>query len=183
MYIEGYPVVFNAKTVLYEIDGVKYSEQISPRAFDGADMSGCVLRYNHSEQSYITAAVQNSSLILQPDSKGLRMRAKLANTTAGRDLYEMLKTSLLTKMSFAFVTAADDYDKATHTRTIKKIKMLADVSIVDRPAYPQTSVYIVEDPITRKYIDDMPKLKAAKDEYERIEINDAINRCLAIGKK
>jgi hypothetical protein len=43
-------------------------------------------------------------------------------------------------MSFAFTVANDAYDSKTKTRTIFKFDKIYDVSIVDFPAYEQTSV-------------------------------------------
>lgn len=140
--VQGYAIVFNQRTMLYEIDGIKFFETIEPSALTGADLSNVSLRYNHSDQIMILAGTRNGTLRLAVDSKGLWIRAKLADTTAGRDLYELIKTRLISKMSFSFIAAADDYDTATRTRTIKKIKRLVDVSAVDDPAYPQTSLTI-----------------------------------------
>lgn len=145
MYIEGYAIVYNAKTVLYEYDGIKYYEIISPQALDGCDISDVVLRYNHSDQLMAVASTKNGSLKLFNDTKGLRFQAKLANTTVGKDLYEMIKGQYVQKCSFAFITEADEFDVSTKTRTIKKIKKLIDCSAVDTPAYPQTSLYILDE--------------------------------------
>ncbi len=42
-------------------------------------------------------------------------------------------------MSFSFVVRAEEYDTATHTRRITKIRKLYDVSAVDIPAYEETT--------------------------------------------
>ena len=145
MYIEGYAIVYNAMTMLYEYEGVKYYEVVSGSALNGCDISDVVLRYNHSDQVFILASTKNGTLELINDSKGLKIRAKLANTTVGRDLYEMIKEKYCSKMSFAFIIGEDDFDIDTRVRTIKKIKRLIDTSVVDMPAYPQTSVYVMDE--------------------------------------
>lgn len=143
MYVEGYAIVFNQKTMLYEHDGIKYYEIIDSRALDNADMSDVSLKYNHSNEVMIAAATRNGSLNLIKDSNGLRIVARLANTTVGRDLYEMIKSDLITKMSFAFTAGEDIYNSYTKTRTITKIKKLYDCSAVDVPAYPTTSIRVM----------------------------------------
>lgn len=55
-------------------------------------------------------------------------------------MYEEISGGYIDKMSFAFSVAEEDYDGNTHTRTIKKVKKLYDVSAVDIPAYNETSI-------------------------------------------
>lgn len=147
MIIEGYAIVYNTKTFLYEYGSVKYYEVIDPRALNNCDISNVSLRYNHSDQVFIAAATRNKTLQLTNDSKGLKVNAELVNTSAGRDLYEMVKTGLINKMSFAFYVGIDEWDvqKKQVTRIVKEIRKLVDVSCVDFPAYPTTSVYALDE--------------------------------------
>lgn len=144
MIVEGYALVFNKKVVLWEYQGKKIYEVIDPRALDKCDLSDICFRYNHSDQIFTVAAVKNGTIKLTVDSIGLKIRATLANTTVGKDLYEMVKTKLLNKMSFAFVIGEEDYNTNTMTRTVKKIKRIMEISAVDFPAYPQTTLYVVD---------------------------------------
>jgi hypothetical protein len=68
------------------------------------------------------------------------MLAELANTTAGRDLYELIKRGDIDKMSFAFTVSKDEYDIETRTRRILAIDKIFDVTAVDTPAYETTSL-------------------------------------------
>jgi hypothetical protein len=145
MLIEGYAIVFNERTLLYEYEGVKFYEIIDSGALQGADLSDVLLKYNHSDEVFVLAGVKNGSIQLIPDYRGLKIRAELANISAGRDSFELIRTRLLDKMSFAFTIAEEAYDKDTKTRIIKRIKKLWDCAIVSNPAYPQTSVSIVID--------------------------------------
>lgn len=140
MLVEGYAVVFDSETVLWECDGVQYKEVISRGALDGADLTDVPFKYNHSDNVMVMARTRNKTLTLTVDDKGLLVRASLANTTAGRDLYELIKRGDVDKMSFAFTVQADAYDNLTHTRSITKIKKLYDVAAVDLPAYDDTSI-------------------------------------------
>jgi hypothetical protein len=124
MLIEGYAIVFNERTLLYEYEGVKFYEIIDSGALQGADLSDVLLKYNHSDEVFVLAGVKNGSIQLIPDYRGLKIRAELANISAGRDSFELIRTRLLDKMSFAFTIAEEAYDKDTKTRIIKRIKKL-----------------------------------------------------------
>jgi hypothetical protein len=140
MIVEGRAIVYDQPTVLYEIDGVKYYEVIQRGALDGADLKDVPFKYNHSDNVMIMARTRNKTLELIPDEQGLRIRAKLANTTTGRDLYELIKRGDIDKMSFAFTVAEQSYDRESRTRKIIRFKRIWDVSAVDTPAYDQTYI-------------------------------------------
>ncbi len=144
--VEGRAVVYDTPTVMYEFDGIQYLEVIARGALDGADLSDVPMKYNHSD-SFLIVARHNaarpnrSNMELIIDENGLIIRADLSKTESARQLHEAIQAGLVDKMSFAFTVAEEDYDKLTHTRTIKKIKKLWDVSAVDTPAYDTTSIY------------------------------------------
>ncbi|MBU5312310.1 HK97 family phage prohead protease [Tissierella carlieri] len=174
MIVEGYALVFNEPTLLWEYEGEKIYEAIDPRALDGCDLSDVCFRYNHSDQVFNVARVINGTLKLTVDNIGLKIRATLANTTVGRDLYEMIRTKLLNKMSFAFVVGEDSYNRNTKTRTIKKLKKIIEVSAVDFPAYPQTSLYVLDTEVERLRAEIMEGREALEIEKLRLQIK---NKC------
>lgn len=136
MIVEGYAATFNDLTDLGYI-----KEVIDPKAFDNCDMSDVCMKYNHSDELLIMARTRNGSLRLSVDEHGLKVYAELIDTTQNRDLYKMIQSRLLTKMSFAFVVSQEEYDYETDTRRILGIEKLFDVSVVDVPAYESTEVY------------------------------------------
>ena len=140
MIVEGRAIVYDSPTVMYEIDGTKYYEVIQRGALDGTDLKDVPFKYNHSDSVMVMARTRNKTLELIPDDQGLLVRAKLANTTAGRDLYELIKRGDIDKMSFAFTVAKEAYDKKTRTRKIIRFKRIWDVSAVDTPAYLDTYI-------------------------------------------
>lgn len=162
MIIEGYAVVFN------QITDLGWCKEIIDRnAFNGTDMKDCVLKYNHEDSVFILARTRNKSLELAIDDHGLKVRAKLIDTTNNRDIYKMIKEGLLDKMSFGFTVAERSWDYETDTRTILRISKLYDVSVVDFPAYEQTEIY------TRNKSED--EYKVEKEKYfrrkrERLEL-------------
>lgn len=138
MIVVGTPVVFNRETVIWEHEGVEYKEKIEPSAFDGAVMNDVVLNIDHEGKP--AAKTLNNTLKLFVKTDGLYMEADLSQNATGRELYEDIRNGFYDKMSFAFRTEEDSYNRDTHTRTIHKIKELFDVSAVTRPAYSQTSL-------------------------------------------
>ena len=140
MVVEGYAVRYNEPTVLFKFDGLEYKEIIKPEALNHADLSDVPFKYNHSDNVMIMARTRSKTLTLNIDSEGLFIRAELANTTAGRDLYELIKRGDVDRMSFAFTIEDEDYDIETHTYTIRSIDKLFDVAAVDFPAYDNTSI-------------------------------------------
>lgn len=136
--VRGTAIVFDTPTCLFEVDGVKYYEVIDRHALDGCDMSDVIFNYNHGGK--VVARLRNKTLVLAITDRGLDMEADLSGTAAGRDLYEEIDGGYVDKMSFSFVVRAAEYDAATHTRRITKIRKLYDVSAVDIPAYEETSL-------------------------------------------
>lgn len=146
MHVTGYAAVFNERTLLWESEysGYRYYEMILPGAFAHADMSDVVMRYNHGDSALILARTSNNTLQLAEDSRGLRISATLADTTAGRDIYALIKRGDISKMSFAFTvdreTATDDREAKIYLRKIESFGTIFDVAPVDFPAYDGTSL-------------------------------------------
>ena len=137
MEIKGYAAVFNSP------ETYSYTEVIAPTAFDDADMSDVVLRYNHEDTFMVLARTRNDSLKLNVDDKGLFIDATLQDDiTQHRDIFNAIKSGLIDKQSFAFVVNEDEYDYDTDTRTITKIGKVFDVSVVDQPFYNGTDVSV-----------------------------------------
>lgn len=139
LIIEGYAAVFNARA---NICGW-FEETIDKGAFDGADMRDVPMKYNHSDVVPILARTRNNSLTLSVDDHGLHVRAELLDTTDGVDMYKRIKAGLIDKMSFAFTVLEDNWtygENGTDYRIIKKFDRIFDVSVVDVPAYDETSI-------------------------------------------
>lgn len=140
MEIKGYAAVFNSP------ETYSYTEVIDSRAFDGADMSDVVLRYNHNDSFMVLARTRNHSLDLNVDEKGLYIDATLQDDiTDHRNIFNAIKSGLIDKQSFAFTVDEDNYDYDTDTRTITKIGKVFDVSVVDQPFYNATDVSVARD--------------------------------------
>lgn len=136
--VYGYAAVFDTPEVMYEFDGVKYSEVIERGAFDEAQMGDVVMNFNHGGKP--VARTKNGTLQLMVDDHGLKVRADLSSTAESRALYDEIKAGLIDKMSFAFTVNKEAYNKDTRTRSIQGIKRVFDVAAVDFPAYESTAI-------------------------------------------
>ena len=159
MEIKGYAAVFNSP------ETYDYTEVIAPTAFDEADMSDVVLRYNHNDNFIVLARTRNKSLDLKVDEKGLYMDAKLQNDiTEHKNIFNAIKSGLIDKQSFAFVVDEDEYDYDTDTRTITKIGKVFDTSVVDQPFYNATDVSVARDVNNQEFL---TKREEIRKEHER----------------
>lgn len=130
--------MFNKPYELYEIDGIKYYEVIDRHALDSADMSDVIMQYDHNGK--VLARQSNGTLIIEPNDNGLFICADLSKSQASKDLYEEISNGLVTRMSWAFTVADEEYNRETRTRTIKKVKKVYDVSAVSIPANDDTEI-------------------------------------------
>ena len=147
MEIKGYAAVFNSP------ETYDYTEVIAPTAFDEADMSDVVLRYNHNDNFMVLARTRNKSLELNVDEKGLMIDATLQDDiTEHRDIFNAIKSGLIDKQSFAFIVDEDEYDYDTDTRTITRIGKVFDVSVVDQPFYNETDVSVARDVDNQEFL-------------------------------
>lgn len=142
MIVEGLAVTFDQPTVLFKLDdGTEIKEVIERGALDNTDVSDCFFKYNHSNNVMGMARVKNGTLQLEIRDEGLFIRAELADTTAGRDLYTLIKRGDIDKMSFAFDIEEEEFDQEQYMFRIKSISKLWDVAAVNVPAYDGTRIY------------------------------------------
>ena len=174
--VVGYASVFN--TLSNDLGNFK--EIISPDAFEGRLNDDVRFLINH--EGLPLARTTNDTLKLTTDETGLRYEAKVANTSLGRDLLELMRNGTINQSSFAFVVDDDSWEvkDGINIRTINKVSRLYDVSAVTYPAYEEASVAL-------RSMDEWKKeeetkvlkenLKKEKEEREREDL-DLIKRNL-----
>ena len=142
MTLEGYAIVFNQETLIGDED-YGFVEEIDRHALENTLMKDVPMKYNHMDSFLIIARTKNKSLTLSVDNNGLKVHAELLDTQSNQDIYKMVRSGLLDKMSFAFTVEEQSWNKEGKIpkRTITKIGRLYDVSVVDTPAYDSTSIY------------------------------------------
>jgi phage head maturation protease len=88
----------------------------------------------------ILGSSRAGTLKLYEDERGLKVRAELPNTSAGRDAAELLRRGDVDSMSFGFSvpSGGDEWSADGSERTLKSVR-LHEVSIVAFPAYSGTA--------------------------------------------
>lgn len=172
--VEGYASTF-LPYVLFNEDGVDYSERIDRHAFDEADLSDVVFRIDHEGPVY--ARTSAGTVRLDIDDHGLHNINDLSRTQRSRDVFEDIAAGNYPKMSFAFRVApgGDHYEPETHTRVIDRIAKVFDISAVSFPANPTTNLSVSR----RDWFDGVIERERA----ERLAAEErqaAINRILSL---
>lgn len=154
MIVSGYASTFEEPYTLFEDGDIILREVVDKDAFADTDMSDVIMQYNH--EGRVIARNSNNTLTVEPDEKGLFIKADLSGTELGRELYEEIRGGYTDKMSFGFTI-----DRIERTRTdledgridvlnrILRVSKLYDVSAVSIPANDGTSISVE----TRSQID------------------------------
>ena len=140
-YIEGYALKFGTESE--DLGG--FIETIERDALKDTDFSDVRALFNHNAD-HIIARSSADTLKLEVDDIGLKFKARIPNTTYGRDLLENLRNGNVNQCSFGFRLAEKgdvlkfDEARKIYKRTLKNIKEILDVSVVTYPAYRDTDV-------------------------------------------
>jgi len=157
--VEGYALKFDTET---QIGSKKWGwvEKIKRTALDGADLSDVVFNFNH-DMNDLLAGTRNKSLDLTVDDTGLKIVARIADTTVGRDVYRLIKDGLICRMSFmAVITSsewvwADDNTDEMDSREVTGFGKFYDVSAVTFPAYEDTELEARGTEVARSFAAEM----------------------------
>ena len=136
MTFEGYAAVFNSPS-----EPLPFVERIAPGAFTRSleARNDIKLLWNHDTGS-VLGSTRAGTMKLYQDGTGLRVSARIANTTAGRDAAELIRRGDVDSMSFGFSvpSGGDEWSSDGSERTLKSVR-LHEVSIVPFPAYSATA--------------------------------------------
>ena len=168
--VTGYASTFDEPYTLYESDKYIFQEVVDKNAFDNTDMSDVIMQYDHKGRVF--ARQSNNTLEVQPDAKGLYIKADLGGTELGRQLYDEIRGGYTNKMSFGFTVDQDDWldtkaedGRDLTVRTIKAIRKLYDVSAVSIPANDATSISV------RSLVDgEIERLEAERLKAEELQL-------------
>lgn len=145
--VSGYVNKAGSYSQVMSADGTPFRETILPQAFIEAVATENPIDFyaEHNDQKLLATTV-NHSLTLRADDDGLYMEAQILDTNDGRDTYELIKSGVITSMSFGFIVLNDDwdmtggrFDDGVPLRTVKEI-ILKEVSAVRFPAYLSSSI-------------------------------------------
>jgi hypothetical protein len=134
MTFEGYAAVFNSDS-----EPLPFIERIAPGAFKRSLQSRNEIKllWNHDAGEPL-ASVRGGTLKLTEDDRGLKVQARLANTTKGRDVAELIRSKTIDSMSFGFSVIKDSWSRDGNQRTLESVR-LHEVSLVSWPAYEGTA--------------------------------------------
>jgi HK97 family phage prohead protease len=138
MTFTGYASVFNSTSD--DLGG--FIEYVAPGAFKRSLQSRneVKLLWNHDSGEPL-ASLRGGTMQLVEDSVGLKVTAKLPNTTRGRDIAELLRTKVIDSMSFGFNVIKDSWSRDGQTRTLESVRLF-ETSIVSFPAYSATTATV-----------------------------------------
>lgn len=144
--IEGVPIVFERETIITDWAG-QYKEIVDHNALRKTDLKDVRLFVNHDTNKITLARSKNGkgTMQLSVEDDGLHMKAELdiENNVEAKALYSAVKRGDMSGMSFMFRIDGEewsDLDKEVPTRRITSISVVHEVSVVNFPAYQQTSV-------------------------------------------
>ena len=147
--LTGYAVRFNSPSEILRDANGGFIEKVSKGAFAKAINPDVAMVWSHDHGTPL-ARVRGGSLRLAEDETGLAFSATLANTGAGRDAAELVRTRVVSQMSFAFIVKRESWrvtsgpdGKHLDERTILEVARLLEISPVLYPAYPTASVALV----------------------------------------
>ncbi len=175
MVLEGY--VNKTEQLSKKLGGFreKVEKGCFARAIERAE--SIKLLFEHNSESLL-ASTKNGSLSLEEDKKGLKIRATLIDTTLGQDTYKLVKAGLIDAMSFGFYVIEDNWEKVDgeNIRTIKDLELI-EVSIVENPAYVQSSIsargYEVIENIEVPVVEEEVELREEQTIFNDIELYKA----------
>ena len=138
MKIEGYFVIFNSETKLFE----NYYEEISDKAFKDIDLTDIRALADH-DTAKVLGRTKSQTLSLSVDDKGLFGEITInKNDTEAVNLYERVKRGDIDQCSFGFNILDETMDTRADGSTkwtITEIELF-EVSVVTFPAYADTAV-------------------------------------------
>lgn len=141
--INGTAIVFNKESQLL---GDWFTEIVKPGAADEAliNSSDILMLFNHDDRRIPLARSKRGkgSLSINITPTGVDFKFNARNTPQGDEILYAVKAGDIDACSFAFRVAEDEWQQkpdGTYLRIIHKFESLHDFSLVNEPAYLDTS--------------------------------------------
>jgi HK97 family phage prohead protease len=179
MSFTGYASVFNSPSE--DLGG--FVEYVAPGAFKRSLQSRneVKLLWNHDSGEPL-ASLRGGTMQLVEDERGLKVTAQLPNTTRGRDVAELLRTNVISEMSFGFNVIKDNWSRDGQTRTLESVRLF-EVSVVSFGAYKATEATVRSQPTINpdQLADALLKLESGEelDEANANLITEVVNKLKA----
>lgn len=134
LFIEGYAAVFG------NLDSYRDIIQLGAFAKTITGSNGKRIRfcYQHDFDKVIGKIVE-----LKEDTNGLYFKAKISNTTLGKDVAELVMDEALNEISIGYRTMLSEYNEVTDERKLMEVE-LYEISIVTRAANEEATIQSTE---------------------------------------
>jgi HK97 family phage prohead protease len=133
----GYAAVFNSPS-----EPLPFIERIAPGAFSKTlrERRRDIRLYVNHDSNLVLASRRSGTLRLSEDERGLRVEADLPDTSAGRDIRELMRTGVVDKMSFGFQVdrRGDMWNEDGTERTLTSVRLFEVSVVTGFPAYEST---------------------------------------------
>ena len=133
----GYAAVFNSPS-----EPLPFIERIAPGAFSKTlrQQKRDIRLYVNHDSNLVLASRRSGTLRITEDDIGLRVEADLPETTAGRDIRELMRTGVVDKMSFGFQVdrRGDMWNEDGTERTLTSVRLFEVSVVTGFPAYEAT---------------------------------------------
>lgn len=142
--LEGYAALYNVPSVPLPGPSGPFTETIRAGAFTKT-LEGnpdVTLRYQHNLTTLPLARTKAGTLSIVEDDRGLRVSASLPDNEFGRPIRDAIARRDISGMSFSFRAIRDEWSKDRSARELVELRLGPEVSVVDFPAYPDTSVFV-----------------------------------------
>lgn len=139
LVVEGYAAVFDQPTNIGDV----FTEVVARGAFKNALARGDDTEFLINHGGLPLARSTAGNLTMEEDDKGLKIRAVLDPSDPDvQRIVPKMRAGMLDQMSFAFQATGQRWDTPADGMDVRTITdvVLFDVSIVNRGAYPQTSI-------------------------------------------
>lgn len=134
LYVQGHAAIFG------NVDS--YGDVIVPGAFavtiSGAEGKRIKLCYQHNTDDVVGKIIE-----LKEDDKGLWFKAKISNTTLGKDLVELINDEAINELSIGYKAIQWEINIDEEVRYLREVK-LYEISFVSRAANNEATITSTE---------------------------------------
>ena len=134
LFVEGYAAVFGNED--------SYNDIIVAGAFTktiaGKEGKRIKLCLQHDMEDIVGKIVE-----MKENEKGLWFKAKISNTTMGKDLAILIEDDAINEISIGYQSVVWEVDEVRNVRLLKEVK-LYEISFVSRAANPQAIIQATE---------------------------------------
>lgn len=138
-----------------------FQEKIRSGAFKNSIKKGEIKALWNHDDNFVLGSMQNGTLRLEEDERGLKFELDLPDTQAGKDAAVSIKRKDVTGMSFGFRAIKQEWDEKDPKNIIRTLVEVEcrEISPTAFPYYPTTKVNI--------------RSENAYEEYRKTKLNES----------